>query len=412
MISKSFSNDLVDKDIRRLQAILNSVSSAVLEISAMGDILYANQAAVQMLGYSQAEFKNRCVADLVPERYNRGDQKHLHSFLKVNIAPPSVKGEVLSLLHENGQELLVTIDLKPLVNSLQNSVIATFYESPNLKSAQDQLDNSNERLKVAKEAAQIGVFELNVKTGELFWDEQMFLLYGIDPEKFNGTLSEWSNSLHPQDKQKALETIGITIEEKKKFDTAFRIMTADKQVRYIRAYGRPIIDSSGKVCKIIGVNCALTENFTVEENLKQSLKSNRTLARVAEETFDAVIFTDEKGNITWVNKMFTQISGYSLDEVKGLTPGSVLQGKNTDPQTIKEFSLALKNEKNINVEMLNYHKNGTPYWLRINCQPLHEQNQLIGFMAIQTDITKIKNISILVTNWFKLLWLGKVNTIN
>ena len=88
MISKSFSNDLVDKDIRRLQAILNSVSSAVLEISAMGDILYANQAAVQMLGYSQAEFKKRCVADLVPERYNRGDQKHLHSFLKVNIAPP------------------------------------------------------------------------------------------------------------------------------------------------------------------------------------------------------------------------------------------------------------------------------------------------------------------------------------
>ena len=387
-----FSSDLVDKEIRRLQTILDSVSSAVLEISAQGDIVYANQAAVQMLGFSQAEFKNRCVADLVPERYNRRDQIHLYFFLKMNIKKPTVKAEALSLLHKNGQELLVTIDLKPLVNSLQNSVIATFYESPNLKSTQVQLDNSNERLKVAKEAAQIGVFELNVKTGELFWDEQMFLLYGIDPEKFNGTLSEWNNSLHPQDKQKALETIGITIEEKKKFDTAFRIMTADKQVRYIRAYGRPIIDSSGQVCKIIGVNCALTENFTVEENLKQSLKSNRTLARVAEETFDAVIFTDEKGNITWVNKMFTQISGYSLDEVKGLTPGSVLQGKNTDPQTIKEFSLALKNEKNINVEMLNYHKNGTPYWLRINCQPLHEQNQLIGFMAIQTDITNIKNI--------------------
>ena len=82
MISNNtpFSSDLVDKEIRRLQTILDSVSSAVLEISAQGDIVYANQAAVQMLGFSQAEFKNRCVADLVPERYNRRDQIHLYFF--------------------------------------------------------------------------------------------------------------------------------------------------------------------------------------------------------------------------------------------------------------------------------------------------------------------------------------------
>lgn len=81
----------------------------------------------------------------------------------MNIEKSIVEGEVLPLLHKNGQELLITIDLKPSVISLQNSVIATLYESPKLKSAQDQLDNSNERLKVAKEAAQIGVFELNVR---------------------------------------------------------------------------------------------------------------------------------------------------------------------------------------------------------------------------------------------------------
>jgi len=386
------SNHHIVKENQRLQAILDSVSSVVLEISAKGNILYANQAAVQMFGYSKAELKKRCVADLVPERYNQGDQKHLNPFFKVNIEKSIVEGEVLPVLHKNGQELLITIDLKPSVISLQNSVIATLYESPKLKSAQDQLDNSNERLKVAKEAAQIGVFELNVKTGELIWDDQMFLLYDLDPNTFNGTISEWNNSLHPQDKQNALETIEITIEEKKKFDTAFRIMTADKQVRYIKAYGHPIMDDDGQVCKIIGVNYDLTENFIVEENLKQSLKNNRALARVAEETFNAVIFTDEQGKVTWVNKMFTHISGYSLDEVKGLKPGSVLQGKDTDPKTIKEFSAALKNEQNVNTDILNYHKNGTPYWLRINCQPLHEQNQLIGFMAIQTDITKIKNI--------------------
>ena len=79
------SNHHIVKENQRLQAILDSVSSVVLEISAKGDILYANQAAVQMFGYSQAELKKKCVADLVPERYNQGDQKHLNPFFKVNI---------------------------------------------------------------------------------------------------------------------------------------------------------------------------------------------------------------------------------------------------------------------------------------------------------------------------------------
>jgi PAS domain S-box-containing protein len=390
----TISNDLVVKEIERLQAILDSVSSVVLEISAKGDILYANLAAVQMFGYSQAEFKNKCVADLVPERFNQGHQKYLNPLFKMNIEQSTIESEDLPVLHESGQELLVTIDLKPSAISRQNSVIATLYESSKLKNAQDQLDNSNERLNLAKEAAQIGVWEFNVKTGQLIWDTQMFQLYDRDPNTFSGTVSEWNDTLHPDDKEITLKKIGVTVAENKKFDTSFRIMTPDKKIRYIKAYGHPITDNNGQVCKIIGVNYDLTENFTVEENLKQSLKDNRVLAKVAEETLNAVVITDEQGKITWVNKMFTQISGYPLDEVKGLTPGSVLQGKDTDPQTIREFSTALKNAQIINVEILNYHKNGTPYWLRIYCQPLYEQNQLIGFMAIETDITEIKSLEL------------------
>ncbi|MFT6285135.1 MAG: PAS domain S-box-containing protein [Arenicella sp.] len=390
----AISNDLVVKEIERLQAILDSVSSVILEISAKGDILYANQAAVKMFGYSQAEFKQRSVADLVPERYNQGHQKYLNPFFKVNIEQSIVviEGDVLPVLHKSGQELLVTIDLKPSVISLQNSVIATLYESSKLKNAQDRLDNSNERLRVAKEAAQIGVWEFNVATRQLIWDNQMFLLYGLDPNTFSGTPSEWKDSIHPEDKAKGLEIIRTAIEKNITFDTTLRIITPTKQIRYMKIYGHPVVDSKTQVCKVIGVNYDLTEHFSVQENLKQSLKENRVFAKVAEETINAVVLTDVQGNITWVNKMFTRISGYQLNEVKGFTPGSMLQGKNTDALTIKEMSTALKSEQEFDVDIINYHKKGHPYWLRINCQPLHEQGQLVGFMSIQTDITEVKGL--------------------
>ena len=392
----AISNDEMVKQNERLQTILDSVSSAVFEISLKGNILFANQAAVHIFGYAQTEFKNMFIADLIPDKYNQGDQKYLTQFFKAYHEGSMDEVEALPALHKDGQEFYVTINLKPLFNhqqnqnNAQNSVIATVAESSKSNSAQGQLDNTDERLMIAKEASQIGVWEFNVKTEELIWDEQMFLLYQHDPSTFNGTISEWQNALHPEDAEMALESLRLTIQENRKFDTTLRILTPDKQVRYLKAYGRAVSDNEGKVCKVIGVNYDLTENYIIQENLKQSLKDNRVLAKVAEETFNAVILTNELGNITWVNKGFTLISGYQLEEVKGCKPGSILQGKDTDPQTINDISSALKTNQGFDAEILNYHKNGDPYMVRINCQALLEQGQVVGYMAIQTDITEIK----------------------
>jgi PAS domain S-box-containing protein len=390
----AIANDQSDIRIERLQAILDSVSSAVFEISAKGEILFANQAAVQLLGYSLLAFKNIYFTDLIPKIYSQKHQKNLNAFFQGHLEHfnSEIESGVFPVLHKNGQELLVTIDLKSSGIGLHNSVIATLYDLSKSKNAPHQLDNSNERLKVAKAAAQIGVFELNIKTGQLFWDTQMFLLYDRDPSTFSGTVSEWNDSLHPEDKDKTLEAMSVTIQQKKRLNTAFRIITPEKQVRYIKAYGDPIINDNGEVCKIIGINYDLTENFIIQENLKKSLTDNQVLAKVAEETSNSVVLTDSQGKITWVNKMFIQMSGYTLDEVKGLTPGSILQGKDTDPQTITEMSTALKYGQKFNVNLINYHKNGAPYWLHINCQPLFEQNQLVGYMAIQTDITAMQSL--------------------
>ena len=386
------SNDQNVEEIERLQAILDSVSSAIFEVSSLGEILFANQSTVKMFGYTHSEFMNMNIADLVPALYKARHQNHIQQFFNTNSERHGEKSEALPALHKNGHEFFVTISLKASFYKQQHSVIATLTESSKLKSTQEQLDSTNKRLMIAKEASQIGVWEFNVETKQLIWDEQMFLLYQHDPKKFNGTASEWQESLHPEDKDTLLQALELTIEKSKKFDTTFRILTPDKQIRYIKAYGHSVSDPTGKVTKVIGVNYDLTETFVIQENLKQSLKENLVLAKVAEETINSVVLTDVEGKTTWVNKMFTQVSGYRLDELIGRTPGSVLQGADTDPQTIKDISKALKNKQGFNVDILNYHKNGAPYWLQINCKPLYEQQKLVGFMAIETDITETKRL--------------------
>lgn len=112
------------------------------------------------------------------------------------------------------------------------------------------------------------------------------------------------------------------------------------------------------------------------------------LSRVASETTNGVMITDTHGRVQWVNAGFTRMTGYSLDEMLGRKPGDVLQGPDTDPSTIQLMRDALARQQGFEVDVLNFTKSGTPYWLRISCTPLQDEQGLFqGFMAIESDIT-------------------------
>jgi PAS domain S-box-containing protein len=116
------------------------------------------------------------------------------------------------------------------------------------------------------------------------------------------------------------------------------------------------------------------------------------LSRVAAETINGVVITDRNGNVEWVNEGFTRITGYGLEDVKGGKPGAVLQGPDTDKNTIASISASLKNLQGFDAEILNYTRSGTPYWLQISCNPfLDDKGVMQGFIAIETDITQRKN---------------------
>ncbi|MFY7965798.1 MAG: PAS domain S-box protein [Chitinophagaceae bacterium] len=130
-------------------------------------------------------------------------------------------------------------------------------------------------------------------------------------------------------------------------------------------------------------------NVTIQ---KQNEERLIVLSKIAEENLNPVIISDKDGKITWVNDSFCKITEYTFEEVIGKKPGSLLQGENTDKETIKYISEQLKQGKPFFTELLNYSKTKRQYWLRIQCQPIYNsKNELTGFFALEEDITEIKN---------------------
>ncbi len=113
------------------------------------------------------------------------------------------------------------------------------------------------------------------------------------------------------------------------------------------------------------------------------------MSLVTQKTKSAVIVTDAQGCIEWVNEGFVRMTGHELEEVKGRKPGSFLQGPGTDPATVALIREHLQRAEPVVTEILNYHRDGTAYWIRLDIVPLLEEGGKVDrFVAFQTDLSK------------------------
>jgi PAS domain S-box-containing protein len=112
------------------------------------------------------------------------------------------------------------------------------------------------------------------------------------------------------------------------------------------------------------------------------------LARVVQHTNNAVSIADPQMRITWVNEGFTRLTGYTLEEALGKTPGELLGSGKSDPANIARLIRAVQLGEACRVEVLNRTKDGKEYWVDTEVQPTHDADgTVVGFMEIGTDIS-------------------------
>jgi PAS domain S-box-containing protein len=132
-----------------------------------------------------------------------------------------------------------------------------------------------------------------------------------------------------------------------------------------------------------------------ERDLKRQLRRVQqlnekldVLSLVASNTDHSVVITDRNGLIEWVNDGFSRITGYEPLDVVGKKPGELLQGAQTDPQTVERIRAGLRSGNSFTEEILNYHKDGHSYWIAMNIFPVRDQHgNVVRYMAIQNDVT-------------------------
>lgn len=177
------------------------------------------------------------------------------------------------------------------------------------------LENANERVSIATESGNIGVWDWNAKTNDVTWTPKMFSLYGLPREINKKEYSPWADSVHPGDKDAVELANRIAIEsDAVSFDSEFRIIWPDGSVHHIRAAANITRDIHGTAIRILGVNWDVTPIRLLSGELA---RQHELLQVTLQSIGDAVITTDTHGSVTWLNPVAEDLTGWSAQQAIG-----------------------------------------------------------------------------------------------
>jgi len=177
-----------------------------------------------------------------------------------------------------------------------------------------QIKEVNDRIAVATESGGIGIWELNVATGELIWDARMYQLFGDASDGRASPRALWEQRVHPDDMPGMREAMAQSALGDRQLDRDYRIVLDDGAIRHLRGTARAMRDSNGQATRLIGANWDITELRDLAANLAE----DRSLLSVTLESIgDAVITTNARGQITWLNPVAERLTGWTSLEAIG-----------------------------------------------------------------------------------------------
>jgi diguanylate cyclase (GGDEF)-like protein/PAS domain S-box-containing protein len=232
-----------------------------------GDTLrfeYANQGALQNLGYTLQQIQQMTPVDIKPE---------LSAAEFASLLAPLRQGDVPKInfetVHQRADGSYYPVDVHlQLTQHIEKSVfLAIILDISHHKQAEAQLQDLAERLAMAVQAADMGIWEWDIVNDHLHWDEQMFELYQVRPEDFGQGNNAWQARVHPDDLPAIDETLQKALAGEQDYVDEFRILWPDGTIRHIASYALVQRDAEGRPLRMVGANLDISDRKQAEAQI-------------------------------------------------------------------------------------------------------------------------------------------------
>ncbi|MBB5057652.1 PAS domain S-box-containing protein [Granulicella aggregans] len=204
-----------------------------------------------------------------------------------------------------------TVGNVEIVDGKPQRLIGAIQDKTAQVNARMELQRLNERITLATDGGEIGIWDWDVLTNRFICDAWMFRIHGLKYVEGSTDLSLWTRGLHPDDRPLTVAALLDALEGNSEYSTEFRVVWDDGSTHIVQASGKVFRDAKGHATRMIGLNRDVTEAHRLANELQQQ---HELLSVTLFSIGDAVVSVDAQRNIVWMNGAAERMTGWDATE--------------------------------------------------------------------------------------------------
>jgi len=351
----------------RYKTLFESTNVGICTSTFNGDLIRANSQLLKILGLNEHNYKSTNIRNF----YLNPDDRT--QFIKEIKEKKQISNFHIQLINKKGKSKWVSLSSKIQIIKQEKLLISVIMDISKQVEAEQHLLESQERFKILTDVTIEGIL---IHNNGITIDANQALLNMLEC-KLEDVMGKNIIQLYGTQ-----ETLPIYFEKVKSNSTK----TYQAEIK--TSSGKVIpVDVTGRSAKINGKEVRVTSIRDISDRLEAQKQINK-LSAVVEQSANSVIITNTRGEIEYINSMFTKLTGYTFDEVLGKNPRIVKSGQTPD-SIYRTLWKTISKGKVWSGELMNKSKNGKHFWINSTITPLKDsKGNITHYVGINLDITE------------------------
>jgi PAS domain S-box-containing protein len=370
-----------ETEMRQLQRILEHLDEKVFLLDEDGELSFVTQPLASYFGKEADQLVGKRLTSLVPSNEVASCEAALQ---EVSAAPTEERVAVETEIRVGDGVHPVEFEFSATMSEEGSTTIAAvMHDISELTETRSNLEAERDRFKAIADTSFDLLFRIDLQGQFTYVSSGAERILGYSPEEMTGEpFTKYNTDASVQRAMGAFEAIldGGEIE-----NVELDIITADGEAVILEVNGRPIVEDG----EIVGVH-GVGRDITARKDALRELEIKDKAIDRARAGITLADASQPDNPLVYVNQGFEQITGYEGSDVLG-DNCRFLQGDQTDPAAVATLREHVENREPVVVELVNYRKDGTPFWNQVRITPVRdEMGDVTHFLGIQADITEQK----------------------
>lgn len=267
--------------------------------------------------------------------------------------------------------------------------VGTVADITERKQVEKWLRKSEQHMRLAMGAALMGTWEWDIESGEIFWSDNLWAMFGLESEGRPMTLDRFRDLVHPADRDRLFQAVEDSVQRGAHYRLEVRFTRPDGSFRWALTHGRVLGNAADGTRRMVGVDVDITERKQIEERLRESEQRFRTLVNLLPY---GVQENDKEGRITFANPALERLHGPQEGGVVGRFIWDFV-ADDADRERLRDHLKFLVHERPPPATYFSKDRRADGSVIDVQVDWSYDRDQqgrVQGFIAVITDITERK----------------------